>query len=380
MYVLKAPSGWDKFRRSSPPAQKKDANGNRMFERYDRPLEYDKDGKQKPQKSREPLLDFPVLPDVIGTQEPWWYFEAVRRIDPRIRWIDITMRMALEGRPSENSLNQDGVRNRPKYGMRSWFPKQVHQNHNARRDAVMGMLSDEQIAANTTRGTTPGLKDPALGEAGGRIPHPEGRKGLGVRRGPRKKGPSKASQEVSDNEADDKVAESEYGDDEASDKEDSDSWTDPIESRVKRTRRTMRQSTFEAAKNWSWKGNTLVDGKGLGKSRPSLPEQSTELQAPADGRVKRKLEEDGGERLDLPRKKRVVAHPSGTPSQSRPFQLPRNLATQSFASNQAYHKTATRPRIRRRLDWHAIDHGTPYDLTSYVRQKMVSSFYSLTLS
>ena len=350
-----------------------------MFERYDRPLEYDKDGKRKPQKSREPLLDFPVLPDVIGTQEPWWYFEAVRRIDPRIRWIDITMRMALEGRPSENSLNQDGVRNRPKYGMRSWFPKQVHQNHNARREAVMGMLSDEQIAANTTRGTTPGLKDPTLGEAGGRITHPEGRKGLGVRRGPRKKGPSKTSLENSDNEADDKVAESEYGDDEASDKEDLDSWTDPIESQVKRTRRMTRQSTFEVAKNWSWKGDTLVDGKGLGKSRPSPPKQSPEFQAPADGGVKRKSEEDGEERPELPRKKRVVAHPSDTQYQSRPFELPCNLATQSFASNQAYHRAATRPRVQRRLDWHAIEHATPYDLTSYVRQNKVSSLYSLTL-
>ena len=365
-----------------------------MFERYHRPLEYDKEKKIKPQKPREPLLDFPTLPDIIGTQEPWWYFEAVRRIDPRIRWIDITMRMTLEGRPSENSLNQDGVRNRPKYGMRSWFPKKVHHTHIARRNAVMEILSNEQIAANTTRGTTPGLKDPALGEAGGRIPHPAGRQALGVRRGPRKKGPSKASSDISDDEISDKAPQSEDGDDETSNEGDPDNWTDPAKPWVKRTRHITRQSTFEVAKDWSWKGNTLFDGRGLGKSKPPphkrpLQQQDTDGQEETDRQrtipgttcqasigvgAKRKAEEDNKEPLEPPRKKNIIGKLPIPPSQPHSFQLRRNLATRCFASNQAYHEAATRPRVQRRLDWHAIDHATPYGLTSYVRQTEILFF------
>lgn len=37
---------------------------------------------------------------------------------------------------------------------------------------VIQSLTPAQIAGNTTRGSTPGLIDPALGEAGGRISHP----------------------------------------------------------------------------------------------------------------------------------------------------------------------------------------------------------------
>lgn len=40
------------------------------------------------------------------------------------------------------------------------------------RDAVLSRLSQTQIANNTTRGLTPGLINPALGEAGGRVPLP----------------------------------------------------------------------------------------------------------------------------------------------------------------------------------------------------------------
>lgn len=40
------------------------------------------------------------------------------------------------------------------------------------RDAVLNRLSQTQIANNTTRGLTPGLINPALGEAGGRVPLP----------------------------------------------------------------------------------------------------------------------------------------------------------------------------------------------------------------
>lgn len=38
---------------------------------------------------------------------------------------------------------------------------------------VIRTLTPGQVAGNTTRGSTPGLIDPALGEAGGRIPDPD---------------------------------------------------------------------------------------------------------------------------------------------------------------------------------------------------------------
>lgn len=63
-------------------------------------------------------------------------------------------------------------RNRPKWGLLCWFTIAIHNEKNGARDEALTMLSDEQINNNTTRGTTPGLIDPSLGEAGGRVPLP----------------------------------------------------------------------------------------------------------------------------------------------------------------------------------------------------------------
>ncbi len=359
MYVLEAPPGWNEFRLSARPPQKKDADGSLMFERNPRPAELG-----KPAKHREPLLDFWILPDVIGTQEPWWYFEAIRRIDPRVRWIDITMRMPLEGRPSDNSLNQDGVRNRPKYGLRSWFPKQVHQARNTRRDTVMAMLSPAQIAANTTRGTTPGLIDHILGEAGGRVPHPAGRKGQGVRRGPRKK----AKLNISDNEADDEESEAEDDSDGVSDREHLDSWAKPVIPRVKPRKSMARRSKLENTADWKWVGGVLYDGQGLGKSKPLGYKQQSETGAQNGGGKKRKAEVEEKQGPELPRKKRVLDWLTATPLGPGSFQLPRNLV-QTQLRETVTHIPNDKPHHR--YDWHSIEQAVPYNTTSYVSQRQI---------
>ena len=111
----------------------------------------------------------------------------MRRLDPRIRWTDITMRMERRNRPNENALNMLASRSmRPLYKMLSWHTKGRVATINTRRAAVLAQLTPAQIAANTTRGSTPGLINPALGEIGGRIPHPVLRTGQGVQRGSRR--------------------------------------------------------------------------------------------------------------------------------------------------------------------------------------------------
>ena len=94
--------------------------------------------------------------------------EEWRRYDGRIRWQDIIMRMP-QPRPTQNILNMRAIRMRADYCMLSWHAKAKYNEENASRDAVLARLSDKQIAANTTRGITPGLRNPSLGAAGGII-------------------------------------------------------------------------------------------------------------------------------------------------------------------------------------------------------------------
>lgn len=99
------------------------------------------------------------------------------------------MRIHGPSRPSSHNIIQMHIsRNRPKWGLLSWFPITLHGEQNRAREEALGLLSDEQIRDNTTRGTTPGLINPALGEAGGRIPLPVSKVGAGIRRGRRAPG------------------------------------------------------------------------------------------------------------------------------------------------------------------------------------------------
>ena len=124
----------------------------------------------------------------ISTNEEWWWFHLWRRIDPRIQWKDITMRMEIDQRTGENdSKIHNRISNMSRrvwgkhYFMLSWFNKQpVNRAH------IYHALQNVNIPLhlNTTRGLTPGLVDPDQPE-GPRIPRPV-LKGLGNPRGPNK--------------------------------------------------------------------------------------------------------------------------------------------------------------------------------------------------
>ncbi|KAL8926696.1 MAG: hypothetical protein Q9208_002770 [Pyrenodesmia sp. 3 TL-2023] len=79
-------------------------------------------------------------------------------------------------------------RNRIIWGMIGWFPTTLHSNENSAHDKALTLLSPQQIRDNTSRGTTPGLIHPLLGEAGGRVIMPKSNMGAGKRRGPRAPG------------------------------------------------------------------------------------------------------------------------------------------------------------------------------------------------
>ena len=153
-------------------------------------------------KKPKPLKDFKILPDTvsnwfdnffrviakavqIGTRNPWWYYEAIRRNDPRVTWNDFLMRMPREGRRRQNALNMESSRARARYNILSWHPTTDEMKDNELRQRVLSKLSPAQIARNTTRGTTPGLVNFTMGEAGGRIEHPRLSNGQGTVRGSR---------------------------------------------------------------------------------------------------------------------------------------------------------------------------------------------------
>ena len=91
---------------------------------------------------------------------------------------DILMRMHPDVLPRttvgdtrlRNSLNMRASRRAyPEYCMISWFGKGLdggRLKHTA-RDETLQMLTPQQIAANTTRGSTPGLVNPLVGERPG---------------------------------------------------------------------------------------------------------------------------------------------------------------------------------------------------------------------
>jgi len=64
------------------------------------------------------------------------------------------------------------TRLRSKFGLITWHSRGNGKKMTELRDGVLNRLSQTQIANNTTRGLTPGLINPALGEAGGRVPLP----------------------------------------------------------------------------------------------------------------------------------------------------------------------------------------------------------------
>lgn len=80
------------------------------------------------------------------------------------------MRME-QPRPNQTALQMRTSRGRTKFGMVSWHHAPTMNKPETRRKVFEG-LTTSQIMNNTTRGTTPGLVNPDLGELGGRIPVP----------------------------------------------------------------------------------------------------------------------------------------------------------------------------------------------------------------
>lgn len=80
------------------------------------------------------------------------------------------MRIQDTSRPSSHNIIQMTTsRNRTSWGMLNWFPITLHSSDNSAHNKAIALLSAQQISDNTSRGTTPGLVSPSLGEAGGRI-------------------------------------------------------------------------------------------------------------------------------------------------------------------------------------------------------------------
>ncbi|KNG82508.1 hypothetical protein ANOM_009694 [Aspergillus nomiae NRRL 13137] len=136
-----------------------------------------RDRKSDPPRMRYPihgeyLRDLPILPDNIASTVEEFRVEAWMRLDRRIRLRDITDRMHPVFRIQDNALQQRSVRFRQQFSLIAW-----DSGNKRSRQLKQGILQKMQNiglspALNTTRGITPGLVNPALGEDGGRIPLP----------------------------------------------------------------------------------------------------------------------------------------------------------------------------------------------------------------
>ncbi|MCJ1398816.1 hypothetical protein MMC11_002017 [Xylographa trunciseda] len=160
LYQIYPDDDWYRFMNSGLPEPKIDRYGRVAREAW--PVD--------PSQPRM-LLNFTILPDQIGTKESQVFFEIWRRWDPRIRWIDITMRMN-RNRPTENALNSALQRLRLSYSLLSWPQMWRNIEGNTLRDRVVAALPMCAIEANSSRGHTPGLVVPWMGEDGGRVPRP----------------------------------------------------------------------------------------------------------------------------------------------------------------------------------------------------------------
>ncbi|KAL2219872.1 hypothetical protein M432DRAFT_606857 [Thermoascus aurantiacus ATCC 26904] len=118
------------------------------------------------------LREIPVLPDNISSNVEEFRVEAWMRLDRRIRLCDITNRMHPMFRIKPNALQQRGVRFRKAFSMLAWGSGNK-KTAELEAELVKAMIQKGiDPALNSTRGLTPGLINPELGEAGGRIPVP----------------------------------------------------------------------------------------------------------------------------------------------------------------------------------------------------------------
>lgn len=201
---------WKAFKQLGLPLQKLDANQQAMFERWPRVGEQAK-----------PLLDFPILPDTvsvkfhlglqlirstqISSREELWRFDVWRKMDPRMSWDDLTMRIEVHGRTRRGDVKlQNSIQTmlgrfwHKHYHMISWFGKGKF-NHNAvNNPARVQLLNDLAnanppipLSLNTTKGLTPGSRNPAHGPNGFMVAWPNARGG-NIRGRPTRAAPSAA--------------------------------------------------------------------------------------------------------------------------------------------------------------------------------------------
>ncbi|KAL4807784.1 hypothetical protein BDV18DRAFT_158991 [Aspergillus unguis] len=120
------------------------------------------------------LRDLPVLPDNISSAVEEFRLEAWLRLDSRICLEDIIQRMHPDFAIQKNALQQRGVRFRQAFHLKAWRSgNKRSQQLSADIDRALAAKGLD-AARNSTRGLTPGLIDPKLGEVGGRIDFPEG--------------------------------------------------------------------------------------------------------------------------------------------------------------------------------------------------------------
>lgn len=128
--------------------------------------------KPNPRPGGRPLKVLECLPDRISNNVEEFKVEAWMRQDPRIQLSDIIDRMPVGNELNNNALQQRGVRFRRAFNIVAWGTCNIKTKAIEARTERMLRRRGLNPKANSTRGLTPGLINPALGEAGGRIPLP----------------------------------------------------------------------------------------------------------------------------------------------------------------------------------------------------------------
>ncbi len=169
------------------------------------------------------------------------------------------MRMPLEGRRRQNALNMESSRMRPRYNMISWHPTSNESKENEIRQRVMRKLTPQQIAANTTRGSTPGLINPLQGEAGGRVAHLVLRNGQGQVRGSRAQRPKKSKKINSSNRTVHSSEQAEEENLEAKLQEEDEVDQEPILELFPSVRRNYAANSVSSSRTSDWRSKSNPD-------------------------------------------------------------------------------------------------------------------------
>lgn len=112
---------------------------------------------RKKQDKRWPIQDFDILPMRISTVVPIFLLVLWMRYDGRIELNDILARMNNSAdRPEINTLSMRCARWRFDNCLKSWNDAHGRFTTLKEQEKVEGLLSPQQIQANTTRGLTPG--------------------------------------------------------------------------------------------------------------------------------------------------------------------------------------------------------------------------------